>query len=430
MPARLEYVVEEGRVYLDNAATSFPKPPSVLEAMVQYARQLGAPSRGASAEAMATAAMVRDCRERICELLGVDPGQYRQVIFTLNTTDAMNLAIHGVVSRAVSEARDGEVIEIITTQLDHNSALRPLNHLEKIFAASRGAKVVQRRVAADPVTQTVSAEAIAKAITPQTRLVAVIHASNVTGQVLDAEGIGRVCRERGVLFLLDAAQSAGHMKVDARAIGADLIALPGHKGLLGPTGTGALYIRPGVEQMMETVRQGGTGMRSELEEMPSFLPDRFEPGSLNVIGIAGLREGVRHLLEHGERAWREEQRLGAMLRAGLREIEGVRLIGPAAGEQLGTGGCVGVVSFVIEGPGGEAMEAAEVGARLELEYGVISRSGLHCAPQLHATIGHGLGGATRLSIGAFTTEADVMRGIEGVRGVVKSAASHNYHMAK
>lgn len=421
--------MDSGRFYLDNAATSFPKPAAVIEAMVRYARELGAPSRGASAEAVAAAGLVRVCRERICELLGVPREQHRQVIFTLNTTDAMNLAIHGVMGHALRQGASGEVLEVVTTELDHNSALRPLNQLEGMFAdgagMARGVRVVQRRVAADARTQTVTPEAIARAITPRTKLVAVIHASNVTGQVLDAAGIGRVCRERGVLFLLDAAQSAGHMRVNALETGADLIALPGHKGLLGPTGTGALYIRPGVEALMETVRQGGTGMKSELEEMPRFLPDRFEPGSLNVIGIAGLSEGVKYILEHGPRLWAEEQRLGGMLREGLGEIEGVRLLGPEGGMK------VGVVSFVVEGPGGARgssgswMDPAEVGARLEREFGVISRSGLHCAPRLHATIGMGLAGgvpigATRLSIGAFTTEGDVMRAVEGVRVICES----------
>ncbi|MEX1017133.1 MAG: aminotransferase class V-fold PLP-dependent enzyme, partial [Phycisphaeraceae bacterium] len=256
------------RLYMDNAATSFPKPPGVLEAMTRFATELGAsPGRGAYAEAREAGRLMHQCRERINSLIhGENPGH---VIFTLNTTDALNMAIHGLV-RPHSQHN-----HVITTALDHNSVLRPFNRL----ATCDG--IEQTRIPCDPVTGLVDPGDIQKAITPRTCLIAVVHGSNVTGTLQPVAEIGAIAREHDVPFLVDAAQTLGHLPVDVQRDHIDLLAAPGHKGLLGPLGTGFLYIRPGLEKQMRTVREGGTGSVSEHDVQPDFMPDRFEPGSHN-----------------------------------------------------------------------------------------------------------------------------------------------------
>lgn len=393
------------RLYLDNAATSFPKPPGVAEAMARFMASNGASPRGRFAEAREAGALVHRCRERICELIGGESPEH--IIFTLNTSDALNLAIHGVVRPRL---RAGERPHVVATWYDHNSVLRPYNAL-----VAEG--VEQTRVECDPRTGLVDPEDVRRAIRAgggRTVLVAANHASNVTGVVQPAAEIGRVCREEGVLFLLDAAQSLGHMPVNVREIGADLLAFPGHKGLLGPTGTGGLYIRPGVEKLLEPVRQGGTGSRSEEDVQPSMMPDRYEPGSHNTVGIIGLSEGVAWLLERGVEAVRrhEEELIAAVLEACDGLPRGMRLLGPRE-----VGGRVGVFSFVHE-----SMSPTEIADGLERDFGVLCRAGLHCAPLAHRSLGTappGGAGAVRLSVGPFVTVEDVrfaMRALGEVGG--------------
>ena len=408
------------RIYLDNAATSFPKPACVTEAMVRYATSLGTSARGAYREVKQTAAMVDVCRQRIVRLISAghhDAASH--VIFTLNTTDAMNLAIHGVVRRALRTLPASRRVHLVTSELDHNSALRPFNFLQEVY----GDRVMQTRVRLDPATGVLDPADFARAITDETILVATLHASNVTGAIQPAQEIGRICREKNVLFLLDAAQSLGHVPVDVDAMGVDLLAMPGHKGLLGPTGTGALYIRPGVEDVMDTVREGGTGQRSELEAMPTMLPDRFEPGSHNTIGIVGLSEAVGWILKAGlENLRRHELKLiGLMLRGlcGDDAPPGLRLLGPVSPEAR-----AGVFSFTHE-----AVDPTMFGNLLETKYGILSRSGLHCAPVAHSVMGIRQGGAhqgaqqgaTRLSVGPFTTEAEVESALAAVRAICTGA---------
>lgn len=264
---------------MDNAATSFPKPPAVLEAMTDYATRIGASAgRGAYAEAREAGELIDQCRQRLNQLIGGEDPNH--IIFTLNTTDALNMAIRGLVHAGTLPGH------VITTWLDHNSVLRPFNML----AGTVGLE--QTRIACDPQTGLVDPEDIRKAIRKDTRLIAVVHGSNVTGTVQPIRDIGRIAREAGVPFLVDAAQTLGHLPLNVREDCIDLLAFPGHKGLLGPLGTGGLYIRPGLEKKMRTVREGGTGSRSEQDIQPDFMPDRFEPGSHNAIGIVGLSQGV------------------------------------------------------------------------------------------------------------------------------------------
>jgi len=371
---------------MDNAATSFPKPKAVHEAMMRYARVLGAsPGRGSYAESIESGQIITQCRQAINELInGQEPNN---VIFTLNCSDALNIAIKGVV-------RPGD--HVITTDLDHNSILRPFNQLVADGIAE------QTRVPVDPRTGLVDPADIEAAIRPNTKLIAVLHASNVTGTMQDIEAIGRIAREHAVVYCVDAAQSLGHYPIDVRSMNIDLLAAPGHKGLLGPLGTGVLYIRPGLEKRMRTIREGGTGSVSEDDTQPTFMPDKFEAGSHNTIGIAGLLEGVRYILKRGvEDVWSHEQALIKTMVESLSEwgqMPGFSYFGPPGVKHR-----CGVFSVRIDG-----LDPHELAGILENEYGILTRSGLHCAPGAHRTIEttrHG--GTTRLSFGPFLTIQDV-----------------------
>jgi cysteine desulfurase / selenocysteine lyase len=379
------------RIYLDNAATSFPKPAAVHAAMSRYATELGAsPGRGAYAEAREGGRILAECRELLCRLFGGEDPDH--VIFTLNASDALNLAIHGLV-------RPGD--HVVTTCFEHNSVLRPLRRL----AETEHVEVT--RVECDPVTGLVDPDDLGRAIRPRTRLVAVVHGSNVTGTLQPVAEIGRITRERGIPFLVDAAQSAGHVPLDVRAAGIDLLAFPGHKGLLGPLGTGALYLRPGIEKELCTVREGGTGSASDQDVQPDWLPDRFEPGSYNALGIAGWLEGVRWILERGTSELRQhEERLMRAMLAGLDGIPGLALYGPRTlADRVGV--------FSVRLPGFSDPQA--LSARLESDFGLLTRSGIHCAPLAHRTIGTAnAGGTTRFSLGPFVTERDVAIAVEAL----------------
>lgn len=397
------------RLYLDNAATSYPKPSCVIEAMTRYAEELGAsPGRGAYAEARASGEMLWRCREAVLRIAhnGREVKKPERVIFTLNCSDALNLAIRGVVSAA--RRKNGRAPHVVTTAMEHNSVLRPLNELRE-----RG-EVEFTIVPAHPATGIVDADDVLRAVRGDTALVAVVHASNVSGSVQPVGEIGPRVRERGVPFLVDAAQTIGHVPIDMDALGVDLLAFPGHKGLLGPLGTGALVLRDGMDELVDTVREGGTGSRSEEDSQPRELPDRYEPGSHNAIGLAGLLASCEWLLSRKVEsiAMHEGALVGAFLR-GVESVlgDGLRLLGPRSAENR-----VGVFGLVVDG-----VKPGDFAARLEREFGVLSRAGLHCAPRAHGTFGtrtHPMGaeyaGATRLSFGAFTTVEDVERAVRAV----------------
>lgn len=385
------------RLYFDNAATSFPKPPAVYDAMLRYGREIGGTAgRGSYREAREGARVINECRSRLCELFNGESADH--VVFTLNTTDALNLAIKGIVSNRLR--RDPRrPLHLVTTEADHNSVLRPFNAL-----AGRD-EVEWTCVHADERTGLVDAADVGAALRAETALVAITHASNVTGVIQPVAQIGAACRARGVPFLVDAAQSLGHIPVDVRAMPIDLLAFPGHKGLLGPLGTGGLYIRPGLEDRLDPLREGGTGSRSEDDVQPGMLPDKYEPGSQNALGIAGLSEGVAWHLGSGGSA-HERVAIEGMIE-GLAELDapgpapgrhGLRLLGPSTAS-----GRVGVFSLMHE-----SLSSHELAAIMEQEYGVLGRAGLHCAPRMHAALGtSGSGGAYRLSVGPFTSLDDV-----------------------
>lgn len=410
------------RRYFDNAATSFPKPAGVAEAMVRMLTQIGGPGRGVYAEAREAGREIEQCRANIAKLVNLtdDRGQRSpsHVIFGHNTTDGLNLAIKGVVRHA--RRVRGAGVHVVCTAMEHNSVLRPLHALRRDDPG-----VEWTVVPADPHTGLVEPDDLARACRADGSTVAVVvnHASNVTGTVQDVEAIHRTISglSSRPLLIVDGAQSLGHVVVDMRRMGIDLLAFPGHKGLLGPTGTGGLCIRPGVERLMDTVREGGTGSRSEEQTHPETLPERFEAGSHNTVGIAGLNAGVRWLLETGIDQVRAHE-LGLMrrvlVRLGDSELSGYGLLGTTDVNRR-----VGVFSLM---PGKElGLTPQELAMVLETEYGVLTRAGLHCAPIAHQTCGSGGGGACRLSLGPFLTEADVDYVLDALAAIGQEAGSRS-----
>ena len=378
------------RIYADNAATSFPKPPEVLVAMRRYAEELGASAgRGAYREAVETGELVADCRRRVARL--IHAADARNIVFTLNCTEALNLAIKGLL-------QPGD--HVVTSAMDHNSVLRPLAALQ----TQRGITVTYVR--ADAVTGLVDPADMLSAVTPRTRLVALAHASNVTGTLQDVGSVGRELRKRGVPFLVDAAQTLGHLPIDVADLGIDLLAAPGHKGLMGPLGTGFLYIRPGLENQMSPLVEGGTGSVSEEPTQPTFMPDRFESGSHNAIGLAGLAAALRWIESRTVASLREHDL--ALSKRFLDDIagrEGVTLFGPTDPRNR-----VSVFAIRVAG-----FDPAELSAALDADFGILSRSGIQCAPLAHETIGTlTTSGTTRLSFGAFNTLEDVSRCVAGL----------------
>jgi cysteine desulfurase/selenocysteine lyase len=370
------------RIYLDNAATSWPKPAAVYEAVDAYLRENGAPAgRSGYAEAVDANRLVDQARRGVAELVGErDP---RQVISTCSGTDSLNLAIRGVV-------RAGD--HVVTTVCEHNSVLRPLRAL----ADDAGVEITY--VPCDKAGF-VSPQAVRDSLRPNTRLVAVVHASNVTGAIQPIEEIGPLVRRHGALFLVDAAQSLGHVPIDVADSEIDLLAAPGHKGLLGPLGVGVLWIRSGIEERVRPLRYGGTGTQSEDEVQPADLPARFESGNHNVPGLAGLAAATAFLKKRSIAAIAaHHERLTARLLEAFRSINGLTIHGPQTAERR-----TSVVSVTLDG-----YDPQELAALLEASHGVQCRAGLHCAPRMHGALGTTAGGGTlRLSAGAFTTDDEI-----------------------
>ncbi len=384
---------DQRRVYLDNAATSWPKPTCVYDAVDHYQRSSGAPAgRGAYREASEVDRQIQQARLGIAQLLGSN--QANQLIFTFNGTDSLNLAIHGVL-------RPGD--HVVTTVCEHNSVLRPLAWQRR----HRGVDVTY--VTCDE-RGIIAADAVLEAVRPETRLVAVVHASNVTGAMLPVATIGAALRDQSQLLLVDAAQTLGHLPLNVEELGADLLAASGHKGLLGPLGTGVLYIRPGVEQVLETVRQGGTGSQSDQDVPPEALPWKYESGNHNVAGLVGLAAAVEELHRRGvAEIARHERELTERLLAGLADIAGVSVLGPGAGEERAA-----VVSVAVD-----EYDPQEVAAMLDATGRIQVRAGLHCAPRMHEALGTLAGGGTvRLSPGMMNTTQDVDRALEALRAAV------------
>lgn len=386
--------MQPARIYLDHAATTWPKPEAVYAEMDRYARQVGAAAgRGGYAEAMEGERLVRRCRADIAGLLG--ESELERIVFTQNGTDSLNLAIHGLL-------RPGD--HVVTTVCEHNSVLRPLRfHQQKLDV-----RVTYVRCDCEGF---VNPDDIAAAILPGTRLIAMLHASNVTGAIQPAEEVGRIAAEREIPFLLDAAQSLGHLRISAKTLHQPLIAAPGHKGLLGPLGTGILYIPPRMEGRLESLKQGGTGTRSDEDLQPTSLPDKYEAGNLNVPAIVGLGEGVRAVAATDLAASLDkEQSLCERLLRGLAEIPGLTLYGPKSFERR-----LGVVSLNLDG-----FEPQELAALLDSAYRIQVRAGIHCAPRMHQALGTSPRGTVRISINSHSTSAeDIEAAIDALREVAE-----------
>ncbi|MBQ4264620.1 MAG: aminotransferase class V-fold PLP-dependent enzyme [Clostridia bacterium] len=372
-------------IYLDNAATSFPKPPAVARAMADTLTRCGAnPGRAGHVLSLRAGRIVESCREAIAQMLGERDAS--RVVFCQNATDALNTAIHGVV-------RTGD--HVIATLLEHNSVLRPLSEL------SRSGAITLTLVPPDAKGM-IRAGAIEAAMLPNTRLVVMTHMSNVLGVLQDAAAVGAVCRRHGALLLLDCAQTAGHVPLRPIQWGCHMLALPGHKGLLGPHGTGALWAASGVR--VAPLRQGGTGSASESMFQPRMMPDSLESGTLNLPGIAGLHAGMREALGHMQMTHAKIVMLCDLLRNMLLEIPGVRVYTPEDAM---------LVSFNAQGVGSQ-----ELASLLDTE-GIAVRGGLHCAPGAHRFLGTLESGAVRISPGAYNTRDEIVRLAKLVHGVTK-----------
>jgi cysteine desulfurase family protein len=375
-------------IYLDNAATSWPKPPGVYETLGNFLQRAGAnPGRASHRMAAAAATALLETRTSIARLINAE--RLEQIVFTANATDSLNLAIRGLV-------RHGD--RVVTTSMEHNSVARPLRAM-----ADLGAEIIKVQASNGGV---VNVDDIRKAAQPSARFIAITHASNVNGAVQPIAEIAEIARETGAYLLVDGAQTVGAMPVDVDLLGIDLLAFPGHKALMGPPGTGGLYISPRVDlRELEPIRAGGTGVNSEEDTQPDRLPERYESGTNNTVGIAALGTGVDFVLAQGISAsWEHERSLRQKLTQELSDIDGVHVCPSDSGCQSAA-----VVSFTIDG-----WSPADVGAVLDQSFEIACRTGLHCAPDACRTLGVFPSGTIRFSLGFFTTSAEIDNAVSAV----------------
>jgi len=389
------------RIYMDNSATSFPKPPGVMAAMVDFAASCGASAgRGAYAQARTCEQIIATCRQRIARLINAESPE--RIIFAMNCSEGLSIAIRGLLNAAPIGTR------VIATAMEHNSVLRPLNALKQ------QRQLDPQFIPCDPATGLVNVDDISRAITDDTRLIACVHVSNVTGTIQPIAEIANLAREQEIPFVIDAAQSVGHVAIDVQKLGADMVAFPGHKGLLGPLGTGVLYIRPGVEKLVATIKEGGTGTISEQAVQPSGMPDKYEIGSHNAIGLAGLSESVAWVLDRGVAELRAHDRhLCELFMGGADAVDGLTIYGPRDPADRTSVFSVNVAD----------MPPGALAAALERDFGICSRAGVHCAPLAHETIGTHPAGTCRLSFGPFTTADDVCLATDALSKIAQSAVS-------
>ncbi|WP_159888105.1 aminotransferase class V-fold PLP-dependent enzyme [Paenibacillus puerhi] len=378
-------------IYLDHAASSWPKPPEVVKAMVECMEQYAAnPGRGSHAMAVKASRTLFEGRKQLAKLFRIK--NPNDISYALNTTMALNLAIKGFL-------QEGD--HVICTAVEHNSVRRPLEYLRQ----TRDVKVSYVKTDAQGH---LNLDDVAAAIGPTTRLVVCNHSSNLLGSILPLSDLGELCRGRGIKLLVDAAQTAGTVDIDVNSMGIDMLAFPGHKGLLGPQGTGGLYVHPDIE--LDPLLHGGTGSQSEAIEQPTVRPDRFEGGTQNTPGIAGLVEGVKWVQrETVERVYQHEWNLTQQMMEGLLGIEGVEILGPDIGQAK-----TGIVSFTVA-----QTDSSEIAFILDQSFGIAVRAGYHCTPLAHETAGTMERGAVRASVGCFTTESEVEQLVEAIREIAK-----------
>ncbi|MGN7358848.1 aminotransferase class V-fold PLP-dependent enzyme [Paenibacillus sp. SAF-054] len=376
-------------IYMDHAATSWPKPPEVMQAMQDALMHAAAnPGRGSHRMAVEASRVLFQTRRAISRLFQVH--NPNDVVFTHNTTSALNLAIKGLL-------REGD--HVVATMVEHNSVRRPLEYLKRTL----GIQVEYIPVNSHGELDMMKLEA---AVARRPKLVVCSHSSNLLGSILPVAEIGYMAHKHGAVFLVDAAQSAGCMDMDVAAMQVDLLAFPGHKGLLGPQGTGGLYISPSIE--LEPLVHGGTGSQSEELEQPMVRPDRYEAGTPNTIGIAGLRAGVEKVMEWSvQQIYQHEWGLTQHIMEGLSDVRGVRILGPEKGAPR-----TGIVSFVSS-----EMDSSEIAFRLDREYGIAVRAGMHCTPLAHEAADTLATGAVRASVGSSTTVDEADQLIEALHAI-------------
>lgn len=380
---------ENGLIYLDNAATSWPKPAAVYQAVDECLRNIGgSPGRGGHSMARAAGTVLFEAREELAALFSVRDST--SISFACNATDGLNTAIFGYM-------RPGDTV--VTTSMEHNAVARPLRYLE-----TRGVKL---RVIPCGVDGQLPLARLAEAVADKPRAVVMCHASNVTGMMMPVEAVKRLLAPETAM-ILDAAQTAGVETVDVEALGVDMLVASGHKGLLGPQGTACLYVKPGIS--LRPFRFGGTGSLSESDVQPAFMPDMLESGTPNTPGIAGLKAGVQFIRATGLKHIREKEKaLAAALVDGCRQIPGISVYGWSDAARQ-----TAVVSMTLRG-----RDAGQVAHRLSEEFGIACRAGLHCAPWAHRTIGTLKTGTIRLSPGFFNTETEMETVIQALEQVMR-----------
>ena len=384
-------------IYLDNAATSWPKPESVYQTMDEFLKKKGGnPGRGSHSMATAAKETVEETRMLVARF--VNSPEIKRIIFTLNCTDALNLGLKGLL-------KPGD--HVITSSIEHNSVVRPLKKLEH-----QGIKIT--RLAPSKENGVVSAQDVKEAITEDTKLVVITHASNVNGVIQPIEEYGAVARQHNLILMVDAAQTAGKHPIDVQAGNIDLLAFSGHKGLFGPPGTGVLYVSDRVN--LDSLREGGTGSYSELEEQPITLPYRYESGTVNSIGISGLGAGLKFISSEGlKRIGGREHYLVDRLIEGLSNIPGLILYTAKDSSKQAP-----VISLNIGG-----YEPGEVGAILDHTFDIKVRTGLHCAPSAHKTLDTYPLGTVRLSPGYFNTEKEIDLTIQAMEEIARTKPPQN-----
>jgi cysteine desulfurase / selenocysteine lyase len=377
-------------LYLDNAASSHPKPETVYQTVNEVLKNCGAnPGRAGHGLAVKAGQWISRTRQALAELFDIeDPNR---IVFTANTTEAINLGLKGLLHH-------GD--HVITSSMEHNSVIRPLRFLETLD--------VEITIVSGNAQGQIQAAAIEKAIRKNTRLIVLTHASNVTGGLMPVSEVAELTRRKGILTMVDAAQTAGLVPISAARMGIDLLAAPGHKGLMGPQGTGFLYIGPGIS--LRPLIEGGTGSQSELEVQPDFLPDQMESGTLNTPGLAGLGAGIRFILEQGQDQIRKKEMLLAqLLWVGLKKIPQVVVYGPEEAEAR-----TAVVSFNIG-----SLNPQAVASILDMAYDMAVRAGLHCAALAHRTLGTFPEGTVRVSPGFFNTEMEIETFLQAIGEIAK-----------
>ncbi len=374
-------------IYFDNAATSLHKPDTVADAVYHAIHNMGNVGRGTHAPSLQAGRVVYETRVLLAELFNVkDPGR---IAFTMNATESLNIVIKGLL-----EAKD----HVITTQLEHNSVLRPLYEMEK--------KGVELTIVKSDFNGNIQIDDIKNSIKKNTKVVICTHCSNLTGNLVDIEKIGAICKEKGVLLVVDAAQTAGVFPIHVEKQHIDVMCFTGHKGLFGPQGTGGIYVREGIE--IYPLKTGGSGSFTYSKSHPNIMPEALEAGTLNGHGIAGLHAGVSYCLKNGiDQIRQKELELMWQFYDGIKEIPNIKIYGDFTKKSRAP-----IVTFNI----GD-YDSSEVSDQLSEDYGIYSRAGGHCAPLLHEALGTKEQGAVRFSFSHFNTMEEVSKGIEAVKAI-------------